>query len=54
MLDEKSKGQQITIPTPPPAPRGQVIDLMQALKESMERARPKKAAATRRKRQKLG
>jgi DNA end-binding protein Ku len=45
MLDEKSKGREITV-TPAPEPRhGQVIDLMQALKESMERARPKKQAA---------
>jgi DNA end-binding protein Ku len=54
MLDEKSKGREITVAAPQPAPRGQVIDLMQALKESMERARPKKAPAARRKREKLG
>ena len=54
MLDEKSKGREITV-APPEAPRhGQVIDLMQALKQSMERAQPKKAAGSRRKREKLG
>jgi DNA end-binding protein Ku len=54
MLDEKSRGREITVPPPTLAPRGQVIDLMQALKQSMERARPKKAPAARRKREKLG
>jgi DNA end-binding protein Ku len=51
MLDQKSKGREITVAAPTPAPRGQVIDLMQALKQSMERARPKKKpAAVQRKR----
>jgi DNA end-binding protein Ku len=52
MLDEKSKGQEITVPPTPEPRRGQVIDLMQALKQSMEQARPKKraASATQRKR----
>jgi DNA end-binding protein Ku len=54
MLDEKSKGREITVAAPKPGPRGQVIDLMQALKQSMERARPKKAPAARRTREKLG
>jgi DNA end-binding protein Ku len=54
MLDEKSKGREITVPPPTEPRHGQVIDLMQALKESMERARPKKAPAARRKREKLG
>ncbi len=41
MLDEKSKGQEITV-APPEAPRhGQIIDLMQALMQSIEEARPK-------------
>ena len=49
MLDEKSKGREITV-APAPEPRqGQVIDLMQALKQSMQRARPKKAATATRK-----
>jgi DNA end-binding protein Ku len=51
MLDEKSRGRDITI-TVPEAPRtGQIIDLMQALKQSIEKAKPKqKAAAAQRKR----
>ena len=41
MLDEKSKGREITV-APPEAPRhAQIIDLMQALKQSIEEARPK-------------
>jgi DNA end-binding protein Ku len=45
MLDEKSKGREITI-APPEVPRqGQIIDLMQALKQSIEKAKPKQKAA---------
>jgi DNA end-binding protein Ku len=45
MLDEKSKGREITV-APPEAPRhGQIIDLMQALKQSIEKAKPKQKAA---------
>jgi DNA end-binding protein Ku len=52
MLDEKSKGQEITI-TAPEAPRtGQIIDLMKALKESIERAKPKQQAAPAQRRRK--
>jgi DNA end-binding protein Ku len=44
MLDEKSKGQEITV-TAPEAPRhAQIIDLMQALKQSIERAKPERKA----------
>jgi DNA end-binding protein Ku len=51
MLEEKSKGQEITV-TAPEAPRhAQIIDLMQALKQSIEQAKPKpKAASVQRKR----
>jgi non-homologous end joining protein Ku len=35
MLDEKAKGREIK-PVPAPERRGQVIDLMQALKQSLE------------------
>jgi DNA end-binding protein Ku len=45
MLDEKSKGKEITIPAPPPQ-RGQVIDIMEALRRSMERVPAKKRPAT--------
>ena len=48
MIDSKVKGQEITIPPAAP-PRGRVIDLMTALKESFKtiergkkRADPKK------------
>ena len=51
MLDEKSKGQEITITAPEAPHRGQIIDLMQALKQRIEKAKPKqKAAAMQRKR----
>jgi DNA end-binding protein Ku len=49
MLEEKSKGQEIT-PAPPQEGRGQVIDLMEALKQSLEKSGPKRAAPTDRKR----
>jgi DNA end-binding protein Ku len=51
MLDEKSKGREITIAAPESPRHGQIIDLMQALKQSIEKAKPKqKAAAAQRKR----
>jgi DNA end-binding protein Ku len=51
MLDEKSKGQEITVPAPEAPRHGQIIDLMQALKQSIEKARPEqKATPARRKR----
>jgi DNA end-binding protein Ku len=50
MLDEKSKGREITVTAPAVSRHGQVIDLMHALKQNMERARPKKAAPAQRKR----
>ena len=52
MLDEKSKGQEVTITAPEAPQRAQIIDLMQALKQSIEKAKPKqKAAPTQRKRE---
>jgi non-homologous end joining protein Ku len=45
MLDEKAKGREIK-PVPAPERRGQVIDLMQALKQSLEKSRPRKKATT--------
>ena len=51
MLDEKSKGQEITVSAPAAPRHGQIIDLMQALKQSIEKAKPKeKAASAQRKR----
>jgi DNA end-binding protein Ku len=39
MLDEKSKGQEFTFAAPEAPRHGQIIDLMQALKQSIEKAR---------------
>ena len=47
MLDEKSKGKEIVIDKLPAPKHGQVIDIMEALKRSMERIPAKrKPAAT--------
>jgi DNA end-binding protein Ku len=45
MLDEKSKGKEIVVDTAPAPKRGQVIDIMEALKRSMERVPAKKKPA---------
>jgi DNA end-binding protein Ku len=45
MLDEKSKGQEITVAAPEAPRHAQIIDLMQALKQSIEKAKPKQKAA---------
>ena len=51
MLEEKSKGQEITVTAPEAPQRAQIIDMMQALKQSVEKAKPKqKAAPSQRKR----
>jgi DNA end-binding protein Ku len=52
MLDEKSKGREITVSAPEAPRHGHLIDLMQALKQSIEKAKPKqqKAAPAQRKR----
>jgi DNA end-binding protein Ku len=44
MLDEKSKGEEITIAAPAAPRQGQIIDLMQALKQSIEKAKPERKA----------
>src|SRR5918994_1878668 len=46
MLDEKSKGKDIVVDAAPAPKRGQVIDIMEALKRSMERVPAKKKSAT--------
>ena len=55
MLDEKSKGKEIVIGKAPAPKHGQVIDIMEALKRSMERvpAKKKPATATAKKRKKV-
>ena len=45
MLDEKSKGGEITVTAPEAPQRAQIIDLMQALKQSIEKAKPKQKTA---------
>lgn len=45
MLDEKSKGKDIVVDTAPAPKRAQVIDIMEALKRSMERVPAKKRQA---------
>jgi DNA end-binding protein Ku len=46
MLDEKSKGKEITIPPPAPQRGGKVVDIMEALRRSMERVPAKRKPAT--------
>jgi DNA end-binding protein Ku len=46
MLEEKSKGGEITVAVPEAPRHGQIIDLMQALKQSIEKAKPTQKAAT--------
>jgi DNA end-binding protein Ku len=46
MLDEKSKGKDVTIAPSAPARGGKVVDIMEALKRSMERIPAKKKPAT--------
>jgi DNA end-binding protein Ku len=46
MLDEKSKGKEVTIAAPPPERGGKVVNIMEALKRSMERIPAKKKPAT--------
>jgi DNA end-binding protein Ku len=45
MLDEKSKGKEVSIAAPAPQ-RGKVVDIMEALKRSMERVPARKKPAT--------
>ena len=46
MLDEKSNGKEIVIDKAPAPRHGQVIDIMEALKRSMERVPAKRRAVT--------
>jgi DNA end-binding protein Ku len=45
MLEEKSKGGEITVAAPEAPRHGQIIDLMQALKQSIEKAKSQQKAA---------
>jgi non-homologous end joining protein Ku len=42
---KKSKGREINIAAPEEPRHGQIIDLMKALKQSIEKAKPKQEAA---------
>jgi DNA end-binding protein Ku len=44
-MEQKSKGQEITVAAPEAPQRAQIIDLMQALKQSIEKTKPKQKAA---------
>ena len=44
MLDEKSNGREIRLAAPEAPRQGQIIDVMQARKQSIEKARPKQKA----------
>jgi DNA end-binding protein Ku len=45
LLEEKGKGQEITVAAPESPRHAQIIDLMQALKQSIEKAKPERKAA---------
>ena len=49
MLDEKSKGKEIVIDKAPAPKHGQVIDIMEALKRSMEKVPAKRKPAAKKK-----
>ena len=53
MLDEKSKGKEIVIDKAPTPKHGQVIDIMEALKRSMERVPAKKKPGSAGKKRKM-
>ena len=42
MLDEKSKGKEVTIPAPAPQDGGKVVDIMEALKLAWREFPPKR------------
>ena len=47
MVEQKTKGKEITIQPPAPERRGKVVDLMAALKKSLERTGPAQRQAAR-------
>ena len=52
MIDDKVKGRKIAAAPQPVAKPGPVIDLMEALKQSMKKVAERKAAGTRKARKK--
>jgi len=48
MVEQKTKGKEITVAPPAPERRGKVVDLMAALKQSLEQSAPQREPATHR------
>jgi DNA end-binding protein Ku len=44
LIDQKAKGQEITVAPPAPERRGKVVDIFAALKQSLEQAAPQRQA----------
>ena len=53
ILDETSKGREISVAARVAPQHGQIIDLMQALKQSIEKAKPKQKAAPAQRKRKI-
>jgi DNA end-binding protein Ku len=47
MIDQKVKGEEITVAPPAPERRGKVVDIFSALKQSLEQAASQRQTATR-------
>jgi DNA end-binding protein Ku len=47
LVEQKTKGKEITIQPPAPERRGKVVDIFAALKQSLEQAAPQKRSVTR-------
>ena len=47
MVEQKTKGKEITIQPPAPERRGKVVDIFAALKQSLEQAAPQRRQTTR-------
>ena len=47
MIDQKAKGQEITVAPAAPERRGKVVDIMAALKKSLEQTGPPQRQAAR-------
>jgi DNA end-binding protein Ku len=48
MVEQKTEGKEITVAPPVPEGRGKVVDLMAALKQSLEQSTPQREPATHR------
>jgi DNA end-binding protein Ku len=47
MIDQKVKGQEITVAPPAPERRGKVVDIFAALKQSLDQAASRRQTVTR-------